>query len=195
MQVKLTSNDNGSYWVIGILSVVIPVAVALLLFLPFKLSIDKQIIGLLPHLNGVINSITAVVLIMGLVFIMQQNIQLHKTAMMVAFILGSLFLVSYIIYHASAESTVYGDLNGDGILSPYEKEQLGSLRVIYLSILLTHIFLAITVVPFVLTALFHAYKNNVEKHRKAVKWAFPIWLYVSISGVIVYLMISPYYVF
>ena len=113
--------------------------------------------------------------------------------MLVAFVLGALFLVSYVIYHASAESTVFGDLNGNGVLEDAEAAVLGNSRTVYLTILISHIILAAIVVPFVLLSLYFALNEKIAKHRKIVKFAYPIWLYVSVTGVIVYMMISPYY--
>lgn len=187
------ANENRYLTLIGILSVVIPLSVAVLLFSPSKLQVEGGWVDLLPHLNGMINTATSIALIAGLVFIKQKKIQYHRSAMLVAFVLGAIFLVSYVIYHSSAESTVYGDLNGNGVLEATEASALGFSRTIYLVILISHIILAAVVVPFVLLALYFALSDKIVKHRKIVKFAYPIWLYVSVTGVIVYLMISPYY--
>ena len=104
-----------------------------------------------------------------------------------------LFLVSYIIYHATSESTIFGDSNGNGILEMEEADQIGPLRKIYLAILFSHILLAAVVVPFVLFAFYFALTDRFEKHKKTVRFTLPVWLYVSVTGVVVYLMISPYY--
>ncbi|MEL7006832.1 MAG: DUF420 domain-containing protein, partial [Bacteroidota bacterium] len=104
-----------------------------------------------------------------------------------------LFLVSYIIYHSSSQSVKFGDINGDGSLSVKELEMIGSSRGAYLFILFSHILLSIGVVPLVLFAFYYALTGKIEKHKKLVRWTFPVWLYVSITGVIVYLMINPYY--
>lgn len=188
-----TKTQNRSIWIIGVLSVVIPLVVAILLFMPEKLNISGNWIRTLPHLNGILNSATALALVIGFIAIRKRELVVHRNFMTLAFILGSLFLVSYVIYHSGAESTIFGDINRDGILSEAERESLGSSRLIYLIILLSHIALATIVVPFVLLALFYAYTRNLERHRKIVKFTLPLWFYVSVSGVIVYLMISPYY--
>jgi putative membrane protein len=188
-----TKTESKSIWVIGILSIVIPILVGILLFMPEKINIPENWIRTLPHLNGILNTGTALALILGFIAVKKKDLLLHRNIMISAFILGSIFLVSYVIYHSGAESTIYGDLNRDGILSESEREILGSKRIIYLIILLSHIALATIVVPFVLLALFYAYSNNFIKHRKIVKFTLPIWFYVSVSGVVVYLMISPYY--
>lgn len=187
------TEDKKYLTIIGFLSVFIPLAVAILLFSPTKLGIEGGWIEFLPHLNGAINTATSIALVAGLVFIRQGKIHHHRSAMVTAFILGALFLVSYIIYHASADSTVFGDANGNGILDPSEASSVNSLRTVYLGILITHIILAAVVVPFVLLAFFFALTNRIDKHKKIVKFTYPIWLYVSVTGVVVYLMIKQYY--
>ena len=187
------AKENKYLTIIGVLSVVIPLAVAILLFMPSKLDLGNKWVNFLPHLNGVINTATSVALVAGLVFIKQKKIAYHRTAMLVAFVLGSLFLISYVIYHASAPSTMFGDLNGNKILEAEEAAAIGSWRAVYLFILLSHILLSIGVVPLVLLALYYAFTSRYDRHRKIVRFAYPIWLYVSVTGVVVYLMISPYY--
>ena len=120
---------------------------------------------------------------------------MHKRINILAFILSSVFLVSYILFHWLAPETRYGDINGDGVLSPAEAETAGSIRYVYYVILITHIVLAATVLPLILLSFYRGLQMQVEKHKKLVRWAFPIWLYVTVTGVIVYLMISPYYHF
>ncbi|WMN10699.1 DUF420 domain-containing protein [Marivirga salinae] len=179
---------------IWVLSIAIPVVVAILIFAPEKIQGAGDWVYILPHLNATFNSITTVVLLLGLYFIKQKNIKAHKSMMSIAFTFGSLFLVSYVIYHSTADSTIYGDINGNGVLDDAEKtKDLMWWRGLYVGILLPHIILAAVVVPFVLFAFYYALTDKIEKHKKIVKWTFPIWLIVSISGVIVYLMISPYY--
>lgn len=188
-----TAKENRHLTIISILSVVIPVAVAVLLFSPAKLQVESDWIGFLPHLNAAINTFTAIALMAALVFIKNKQIKYHEAAMYVAFALGAVFLISYVVYHASAASTVFGDINRNGILDENEALAIGSMRSVYLMILLSHIVLAAVVVPFVLLALYFALTGKYGRHRKIVKFAYPIWLYVSITGVVVYLMISPYY--
>lgn len=166
-------------WIIGI-SIVIPLAVAVLLFMPAKISTLGDWVYFLPHLNAVINSAASVALIVGLIFIKQKKYSYHGATMTIAFALGAIFLVSYVIYHASAESTSFGGV--------------GFIRTVYYFLLITHIiFAAIALFP-ILFAYYYGYTDQRDKHRKVVKFAYPIWLYVSVTGVIVYLMISPYYV-
>jgi len=189
----IETGKNKQLTLIWVLSVVIPVAVAVLLFMPTKLAVSGQWVRNLPHLNAILNSAASVSLMVGLIFIKKKNIAYHRLSMLTAFVLGALFLVSYVIYHASVPSTPFGDTNFDGVASDVEKAAVGGLRLVYLIILLTHILLAIIVVPFVLLALYHAVNKNFEKHKKITRFAYPIWLYVTVSGVLVYILISPYY--
>jgi len=186
-------DPKNSKLIIGIISVAIPLVVAFILFAPNKMESGSSWSSILPHLNGIINSATSIVLISGFIFIKKGYKEWHKTAMTTAFTLGCIFLVSYIIYHSTAPSTVFGDIDHDGVLSDLEAASIGASRSIYLLILLTHIILAAVVVPFVLFAFYFALTGRFDRHKKIVKFTFPIWLYVSVSGVIVYLMISEYY--
>lgn len=164
---------------INILGIVLPISLALMMGIRQKLDIGEWT-KMMPHVIGVINSLTAVLLIAGFYFIQKKDVRAHRISMTLAFILGAVFLVCYILYHVSNESTPFG---GEGIARP-----------IYYFLLISHIVLSIVVVWFVLRSIFFGYTNQIVAHRKAVKWALPIWLYVSISGVIVYFMISPYYI-
>ncbi len=113
--------------------------------------------------------------------------------MLIAFCLSSLFLISYVIYHYHGPQTKYGDIDHNLALDAAEIAAVGFTRTIYYIILFTHIILAAVVVPFVLFAIYFGISNQLGKHVKIVKWTFPIWLYVAVTGVIIYLMISPYY--
>jgi putative membrane protein len=178
-RVSLQNEAKVKNWIIGI-SVAIPLAVAVLLFMPTKISSMGDWVYFLPHLNAVINTAASVALILAIVFVKQKKYAYHGATMTVAFTLGAIFLVSYVIYHSAAESTSFG---GEGLIRP-----------IYYFLLITHIvFAAVALFP-ILFAYYYGYTNQLEKHRKVVKFAFPIWFYVSVTGVIVYLMISPYYV-
>ncbi|GAB3218146.1 DUF420 domain-containing protein [Algoriphagus aestuariicola] len=165
-------------WIIAI-SVVIPLAVAVLLFMPAKITSMGEWVYFLPHLNAVINTAASLALILGLVFIKNKKYSYHGATMTVAFVLGALFLVSYVVYHGAAESTSFG---GEG-----------AIRTLYYVLLISHIVLAAVALFPILFAYYYGYTDQREKHRKVVKFAYPIWLYVSVSGVIVYLLISPYY--
>jgi len=135
----------------------------------------------LPTLNASINGTCTILLLISYYFIRQKKIRIHKVLNITAFILSSIFLVSYLIFHSAGLETKFG---GEG-----------TIRYVYFFILITHIILAAVVLPLILLSFYHGMKMHVEKHRKLVRWSFPIWLYVTITGVVVYLMISPYYSF
>ncbi|MBS1531786.1 MAG: DUF420 domain-containing protein [Bacteroidetes bacterium] len=149
----------------------------------------------LPKLNAMLNGTCSILLLISLYFIKHKNITMHKRINILTFCLSSLFLVSYISFHYLMPETRYGDINGDGVLSDAEKAATGSVRYVYYVILTSHIILAAGVLPLILLSFYRGLKMQVEKHKKLVRWTFPIWLYVTITGVIVYLMISPYYHF
>lgn len=162
-------------WVIA-LSVIIPIVVASL----FRVRIPN--VGpftFLPTIYATINAITALVLILAFVAIRNKNVLRHKRLMTTAIGLSTIFLILYVIYHMTSDSTSYG---GDGVI-----------KYIYFFILITHIVLSIVVIPFVLITYVRAITNNIEKHKKIAKITYPLWLYVAISGVLVYILISPYY--
>ena len=163
---------------IRVLSVAIPVAVAVLLGLPTKLDLGDWVYTL-PHIIGAVNTLTAICLLVAFIAVKKKHIDAHKRFNSLAFILGAIFLVLYVLYHASAASTPFG---GEGIV-----------RSIYYFLLISHIVLSIGVVPLVLLAFYYALNGMIDKHKKIVKYTFPIWFYVSVTGVTVYLMISPYY--
>ena len=149
----------------------------------------------LPKLNAIINGTCTVLLLTSLYFIRQRNITMHKRINILTFCLSSLFLLSYIGFHYLMPETIYGDINGDGKLSATELATVGSSRTIYLIILASHIILATAVLPLILLSFYRGLQMQVEKHKKLVRWTFPIWLYVTVTGVIVYILISPYYHF
>ncbi|MCH6200374.1 DUF420 domain-containing protein [Aquiflexum sp. LQ15W] len=180
-QSSLLTSDKGIIRWISVIAVIVPVLVAVLLFMPSKIDVASDWVYFLPHLNAVINSAATVALIAGVVFIKKGNIQYHRAAMTAAFGLGAIFLVSYVIYHATAESTTFG---GEGWIRP-----------VYYFILITHIVLAAVALFPILLAYYYGHTDQRDKHKKVVKFAFPIWLYVTVTGVVVYLMISPYYTF
>ncbi|MFD0751748.1 DUF420 domain-containing protein [Mucilaginibacter calamicampi] len=150
----------------------------------------------LPMLNAFINGTCTVLLLVSLYYIKQGNITVHKRLNILTFCLSAIFLVSYILFHYLMQrDTIYGDINGDGKVLGNEITQYGTLRKIYLAILTPHIILAAGVLPLILLSFHRGLQMQVEKHRKLVRWAFPIWLFVTVSGVVVYLMIKPFYHF
>ncbi|TGE16258.1 DUF420 domain-containing protein [Hymenobacter elongatus] len=162
-----------------VLAAVVPLLVAILHYFPSSFQIPGAQVKFLPALNAVLNSLTAVCLLLGYYFIRQKQVLRHRAMMGTAFLLGSLFLVSYVVYHSQVESTKFG---GEGLI-----------RSVYYFILLTHIALAAITVGLVLFTLYFALTQQFAKHRRIARWTFPVWLYVSVTGVIVYFMISPYY--
>ena len=175
---------------ITFISIVVPLVVASL----FGIKIPN--VGpfhVLPPIYATINGITALTLVLAIVAIKNKKRFLHETLMKSAMLMTLSFLVMYIIYHMTSDSTVYGDINGDGELSPAEALEVGSTRFIYILILISHIILSVLVLPLVLITYSRALSKAFVKHKKIARMAFPIWLYVAITGVVVYTMISPYY--
>ena len=170
----VNSTKNYSTLTINIISIVVPLIVAILLAYPYKIDLGDWSKNL-PHVIGSINSLTAIVLLFGLFFIKRGDVAYHRIAMVSAFFLGIVFLICYVTYHISNPSNRFG---GEG-----------AARYFYLFILLTHVLLSLVVLPLVLRAMFYAVTGSFEKHKKIVKYAYPIWLYVSISGVAVYTML------
>lgn len=165
--------------IIVTLTIVINLLVAVLYFMPKYNGLGDVNLTFLPFFNAVMNSFTFIFLVAALYSIKQKNIQRHRRYIFAAFTTTALFLLSYVTYHAMAPSTPYG---GQGILRP-----------IYYFILLTHIVLSAVIVPLALISVTRGLNMQVEKHRKIARWTMPLWLYVSLTGVIVYIMISPYY--
>lgn len=149
----------------------------------------------LPLINAYINGTCSLLLLLSLYFIMQKNVVMHKRLNITAFVLSSLFLIFYIIFHYLAPETKFGDLNGDHVVSEVEKMAAGNLRYVYYIILISHIILAAIVLPLILFSFNYALQNQIPQHKKIVRWTWPIWFYVTVTGVIVYLMIAPYYKF
>ncbi len=158
------------------LSVILPLAVAVL----FRVKIPGYDFSFLPPIYATINGLTATLLISAVIAIKNKKRKLHENLMKTCIGLSATFLIMYVIYHMTSDSTPYG---GEGVL-----------RVVYLVILVSHIILSVIVVPFVLFTFSRALSGNFERHKALAKFTFPIWLYVAITGVIVYIMISPYYV-
>lgn len=175
MEAPATGTTKYTIW-IWILSIVIPLAVAAL----FSVKIPGvEPLGFLPPIYATINAITAIILVMAVYQIRKGNRRAHERLMKTAIACSVLFLVLYMAYHMTSDSTPYG---GEGLL-----------RYLYYFILLTHILLSIIVIPFVLLTYVRAISGQFYKHRKIARITYPLWLYVAVSGVLVYIMISPYY--
>lgn len=147
----------------------------------------------LPMVNAILNGTCSVLLVFSLLAIKKKNIALHKRLNLTAFVLSSLFLVCYVTAHYFIPDTKFGDLDHDGIMSAEESAAVAGIKPVYLIILLSHIFLAAIVLPFVLLSFYYGLTDQREKHRKITRISYPVWLYVTVTGVVVYLMISPYY--
>ncbi|UPT69374.1 MAG: DUF420 domain-containing protein [Flavobacterium sp. JAD_PAG50586_2] len=177
-----------------LISILIPVAVAVLFTVKLKdFGIEVEPLSFLPPIYASINGFTAILLVMGVTAIRKGNQKVHERLMTSAIACSVIFLVMYIAYHMTADSTVYGDIDGNKILDATEKANAGSMRSAYLFILLSHIVLSIAIIPLVLVTYVRALASRFDRHKKIAKITFPLWLYVAVTGVVVYLMISPYY--
>jgi putative membrane protein len=175
MEIKQSNTKKYNVW-IWILSIIIPLAVAAL----FSVKIPGvERLGFLPPIYATINGTTAILLVIGVFQIRKGNRKLHERLMKTAIIFSVLFLVMYVAYHMTSDSTPFG---GEGFI-----------KYVYYFILLTHILLSIIVIPFVLITYVRAISGQFYMHRKIARITYPLWLYVAVTGVIVYLMISPYY--
>ena len=167
-------------WII-ILSVVIPVAVAFMFSIKLKdLGFDVKPLKFLPPVYAAINAVTAILLIAAITAIKKRNRKLHENLMKSAIVCSVAFLLMYVAYHLTTERTEFGGA--------------GTIKTIYRFILATHIILSIAIIPLVLITYVRALAQRFDKHKKIAKITFPIWLYVAITGVVVYFMIAPYYV-
>lgn len=171
--------DKVAIPVIVILSILVPLIVLVLMNLPQRYNFLSIELGTFPLFHAILNGLTAILLMMGYFYIRSGNIKMHRNVMIAAFVLSSIFLISYVISKISNDPV------------PYEGE--GYLRPIYFFILITHITLSAIIVPLVLFTLYHGLTKQYEKHVKIARWTFPIWLYVAVTGVLVYLFMMPYY--
>jgi len=171
----MKENDEPYKKLIITLSIVIPIAVAAL----FGIKIPGYDLSFLPPIYASINGLTAILLLASYISIKNRKRARHELINKICIGLSASFLVMYVLYHMTSEETKFG---GEGVI-----------RYVYFFILITHITLSIIVIPFVLFTFSRALAGNFERHRRLAKFAFPLWLYVAVTGVIVYLMISPYY--
>ena len=163
------------------LSVIVPIAVAALMIFPNYLHIESNNIDFssLPFFHAILNGCTGILLFTGYVLIKNKNTKAHKFSMMSAFILSSIFLISYVVSKLTNAPT------------PFEGE--GSIRYIYFFVLISHIILSVPVLPLALFSIYRGLTGEISKHKNIVKWTFPIWMYVAVTGVMVYLFMIPYY--
>jgi len=171
----ISKNDKKLKQAIWAVSIVIPIAVAIL----FTVKIEGLDLGFLPPIYASLNALTAIGLIVAIVAIKRKYRKLHQRVIQVCLIFSILFLLLYVLYHMTSDTTPYG---GEGIL-----------KMIYFFLLISHILLSMVVIPIVLFAYLFAWQGDFVRHKKWTKFAFPLWLYVAVTGVLVYVMISPYY--
>ena len=185
-------NDKKASGLIITFSVIVFSAVVLL----SKVKVDVELgfdIHFFALINAMINSWVAVLLILALLAVKKKKYETHKKLMLIAMSLSILFLLSYICHHLFAGDTKYGDINHDGIVSAVEKSAAGTLRIIYFIILASHIPLAGLILPFILFTAYRALIGEYSEHKKLARITWPVWFYVAVTGVIVYVLISPYY--
>ena len=163
------------------LSIIIPIAVALLMLFPDVLHIESASFDFssLPFFHAILNGCAAILLFTGFILIKNKNAKAHKISMLTAFVLSSIFLVSYVISKLTNAPVPFG---GEGIM-----------RYIYFFVLISHIILSIVVLPLALFSIYRGMTGEISKHKKIVKWTLPIWLYVTFTGVLVYIFMAPYY--
>lgn len=193
LQAALHKNDKKAYWLISIFSVVVFVAVVAL----GKFKLNTQFgfdVHIFARINALINTVVAVLLVAALIAIKNQKYRLHKNLMLTAMLLSVLFLVSYIAHHLVAGEAKFGDINHDGVLSAGEKLQAGYTRALYLLLLGTHIVLAAIILPFILFTAYRALTSEWPLHKKLARYTWPLWLYVAVTGPVIYYLISPYYI-
>ena len=179
--ISKSNRDKVIVPVIIALSIIIPLAVAILFALPddMKLQLGGFDARSLPFFHAVLNGSTAILLVTGYVLIRQKKIKLHRAVMLTAFSLSAIFLISYVITHISTPDAHFG---GEG-----------AIRYVYFFILISHIILSIPVLPLAMFAIYRGWNGEIAKHKKVVRFTFPVWLYVAITGVLVYIFMAPYY--
>ncbi len=171
-------SDKSFFWLVVGISLVVPAVVSLLRYLPDNLRPSVEFARSLPKINAMINTLVSITLSLGFWAIRYKKDKgLHQKLMATSFLLSTLFLVSYIIYHYTVPHV------------PFCKD--GWIRVLYLIILFSHIVLAAIILPMVLYTIYYSTSGQFAKHKKWARWTFPLWLYVSVTGVVVYLMLSP----
>lgn len=187
----LAPNKISSYKkLIVLVSIIIPIVVGVL----FSIKKIPGNLSFLPPIYAGFNAATSILLIAALIAIKNGKTKAHRLFVRLALLLSILFLGCYVAYHLTSNPTYFGDLDHNGSLSDAEKVAAGKWRIIYFFTLISHIGLSMVVIPLVLFSYLHAWAGNYQKHKQLVRFSYPIWLYVAITGVLVYWMISPYYV-
>ena len=192
LEASIQRNDRKAYWLIGGFSVIVFAVIVALG--KFKLDVQPTFdVHIFAKIDAITNSFVAVFLLAGLWAVKQGKFKLHRNIMIGAMLLSVVFLVSYIAHHLLAGEAKFGDVNHDGLLSADEKLQVGGVRILYLLLLATHIILAAFVLPVILFTAYRGLTAEFAAHKKLARYTWPIWLYVAVTGPIVYLLISPYY--
>ncbi|MBM3415925.1 MAG: DUF420 domain-containing protein [Bacteroidetes bacterium] len=192
LQAAWKKNDKKARMLIFTFSAIVFAAVMALGRL--KLNVNPGFdVHLFAKANAIINSVVTVFLLSALIAVKMKNYKLHRNIMLSALLLSVLFLLSYIGHHLFAGETRFGDVNHDGVITDTEKNAVGSKRTLYYIILGTHIPLAGIVLPFILFTAYRALTGEYSRHKKLARITWPLWFYVAVTGVVVYLMISPYY--
>lgn len=192
LQAAWKKNDKKARVLIFTFSAIVFAAIIFLSRITLNVNLGFDV-HLFAKANAIINSLVAILLIAALITVKNKKYVLHKKMMLAAMLLSILFLVSYICHHLFAGETRFGDVNHDGIITDIEKAAVGSTRIIYYIILGTHIPLAGIILPFILFSAYRALTGEFDKHKKLVRVTWPIWFYVAVTGVVVYLLINPYY--
>src|SRR5690606_7048602 len=192
LQPVLEKNDTRARYIIISLSVIVFLAIVALGRIEMKQEFGFDI-HLFATFNAFINSAVAVLLLTGLIAVRRKKYLLHKRLMITAMILSAMFLISYVLHHLFAGSTLFGDVDQDGVVNELEMAAVANTRMIYFVVLLTHILLAAIILPFILYTSYRALTGEWTRHRKLARTTWPIWFYVAVTGPIIYLMISPYY--
>ena len=192
LQPSMRKNDKKATVLIIVFSIIIFTAVSFLtkIKIDVALGFDVHIFALV---NAIINSLIAVLLLLALIAVKNRKYLLHKRVMVTALILSVVFLVSYITHHLLAGEAIYGDADHDGVLSDAERLAVSGSRSIYLIILLSHIFLAGIILPFILFTAYRGLIAEYPRHKKLARITWPLWFYVAVTGPLVYWMIHPYY--
>lgn len=186
-------NDKRARMLIFLFSIIVFTAIVILSRVKLNVNLGFDV-HLFAKANAIINSFVALLLLAGFIAVRSKKYLLHKRIMITAMILSILFLISYICHHLFAGETRFGDINHDGFLSEDEKVIAGSMRIVYYILLGTHIPLAGIILPFILFTAYRAMIGEYARHKKIVRITWPIWFYVAVTGVVVYWMISPYYI-
>ena len=185
--------ERGLKILIWVVSAVVLVLVGVMR--QYKLPVpDGWDVGFLPAVNAILNALTAVALVFSLYFIKQKKVVAHRNANATALGLSVLFLLCYVVYHFTTPEVKFGDSDHDGLLSAAETAAVAGIRPVYLTILFSHIILAGTLLPFILLTTLRALVGKYEMHRKMARYVWPLWLYVAVTGPVVYLMLRSYYV-